>query len=133
MKLASLVVFAACGTPKPAPTTPAKFEMQTYQLVLLRRGPAWTPEETPDTKRIFERHMANIQAMAAKCKLVVAGPIDSPQTDRTALAGIFVFDAPRAEVDELLKHDPAVEIGRLVPEIHVWYSDAQHAKRCKPH
>lgn len=106
--------------------------MQSYQLVLLRRGPAWTPEKTPETKKLFEGHMANINAMAATCKLVVAGPIDAPETDRTALAGIFVFNADRAAVEELLKNDPAIAGGRLVPEIHAWYSDAQIAKRCKP-
>jgi hypothetical protein len=106
--------------------------MQGYQLVLLRRGPAWTPDKTPDTQKLFEGHMANINAMAAACKLVIAGPIDSPETDRTALAGIFVFDAKREELDALLKNDPAIAAGRLVPEIHAWYSDAQHAKRCRP-
>lgn len=145
MKLVLVLVLvaaalAACGSPRPPPAaatpapTPAPdaFEMQGYQLVLLRRGPAWTPEQTPETKRIFEGHMANIQAMAARCKLVLAGPIDAPDGDRTALAGIFVFDAKREELDELLRHDPAIAIGRLVPEIHSWYGDAALAKRCKP-
>ena len=27
---------------------------------------------------------------------------------------------------------PAIAVGRLIPEVHAWYSDAQHAKRCKP-
>ena len=145
MKLVAVAVaLAACGpSAKPAPSSPTptaggapaepeKFEMQGYQLVLLRRGPAWTPEKTDETKKIFEGHMANIEAMAASCKLVVAGPIDSPETDRTALAGIFIFDAKREELDGLLANDPAIKIGRLVPEIHSWYGDAGLAKRCKP-
>jgi hypothetical protein len=127
-----LLALIACAAPKPAPATPEKFEMQSYQLVLLRRGPVWTPEKTPETKKLFEGHMANINAMAATCALVVAGPIDSPETDRTALAGIFIFNAERPAVDALLQNDPAIAIGRLVPEIHVWYGDAQLAKRCKP-
>jgi uncharacterized protein len=129
--LAAFIVLA-CGSPKPPQSPAEKFEMQSYQLVLLRRGPVWTAEKTPETKKLFEGHMANINAMAASCKLVVAGPIDSPETDRTALAGIFIFNADRAEVDGLLKNDPAIAIGRLVPEIHAWYGDAQLAKRCKP-
>jgi hypothetical protein len=130
MKLA-LLALAACGS-KPAPAKPEKFEMQAYQLVLLRRGPAWTPEQTPESTKLFEGHMANIKTMAASCKLVVAGPIDAPDTDRTALAGIFIFDAKREELDDLLKNDPAIAIGRLTPEIHAWYGDAGLAKRCKP-
>lgn len=131
MKLA-LLGLVACGSPKPAPAAPETFEMQSYQFVLLRRGPAWTPDKTAETTKLFEGHMANIQAMAATCKLVVAGPIDSPETDRTALAGIFIFDVKREELDGLLKNDPAIAIGRLVPEIHTWYGDAGLAKRCKP-
>lgn len=80
--------------------------MKPYVLVLLRRGPAWTPEKTPETTKLFEGHMANINAMAATGKLVIAGPIDAPETDRNAVAGIFIFDVPeRAEVDAMLKQD----------------------------
>lgn len=140
MKAVLLLAFAACAAPKPTSSTPAstastqppKMEMQSYQLVLLRRGPVWTAEQTPETQKLFEGHMANIKAMAATCKLVVAGPIDSPATDRTALAGIFIFNAERAAVEEMLKQDPAIAVGRLVPEIHDWYGDAGLAKRCTP-
>ena len=88
-------------------------------------GPAWTPDETPETKKIFEGHMANIKAMAASGKLVIAGPTDMPVEDRTAVAGIFLFDVPnKADVEALLANDPAIAAKRLVPEILPWYSPA---------
>jgi uncharacterized protein YciI len=69
--------------------------------------------------------MANIQAMGKSGKLVLAGPIDADAADRTAMAGIFVFDVPtRADVEALLANDPAIKIRRLVPEILPWYSAA---------
>jgi hypothetical protein len=34
--------------------------MCVYYLVLLRRGPVWTPEETPELERLQEAHLANI-------------------------------------------------------------------------
>jgi uncharacterized protein YciI len=84
--------------------------------VLLRRGPAWTPEKTAETKKIFEGHMANIEAMAKTGKLIIAGPIDADANDRTAIAGIFIFEGvTRAELDDMIRRDPAIEIKRLVP------------------
>ena len=125
--LVMLCVVTACHAPAPTcPTTPAataapaQLAMRGYVLVLLRRGPAWTPEETPETKRIFEGHMANIHAMAEAGKLLVAGPFEAPDTDRSALAGLFLFDATKPdEVRPLLANDPAIAIGRLVPEFEI--------------
>lgn len=111
---------AAC----PAPGA-GTLEMKAYFLVLLRRGPAWTPEKTPETAKLFEGHMANIIAMGKTGKLVIAGPIDAPEADRTAVAGVFIFDVPtRAEVDAMIAKDPAIAARRLVPEILPWYGPA---------
>ena len=129
-----LVCLAACGAPaQPAATTPAapatkpaeKFEMKSYIFVVLRRGPAWTPEQTPETKKLGEGHMANIIAMAKAKKLLIAGPMDAPEADREAIAGIFIFDnVDKAEVEQLLTGDPAITAKRLVPEIMTWYGPA---------
>ncbi len=96
--------------------------MRSYTFVLLRRGPAWTPEQTPETKKIVEGHLANIKTMARAKQLVLAGPLDADDTDRTAYAGIFIFDTTSPdEVKALLATDPAVASGRLTPEIRTWY------------
>lgn len=99
--------------------------MKSYTFVLLKRGPAWTPDQTPETTKIFEGHMANIKAMARAGKLVLAGPLEAGDTERTAYAGIFIFDTTSPdEVKALLANDPAVQIGRLVPELRTWYGPA---------
>ncbi|HEV7517500.1 MAG TPA: YciI family protein [Thermoanaerobaculia bacterium] len=97
-----------------------KVEMTTYYLVLLRRGPAWTAEETPEVKKLQEAHMANIRRLAAAGKLVIAGPF-LEQTGPGSLADLFIFRAgSREEVKALTDSDPAVQAGRLVPEILPW-------------
>ena len=99
--------------------------MKTYTFVLLRRGPAWSPDETPESKKLFEGHMANIKAMAHARKLVIAGPFDAPRDDKTAYAGLFIFDVTsKEEVQQLLANDPAIAAGRLVPEMMPWYGPA---------
>lgn len=94
-----------------------QYEMTTYHLVLLRKGPAWTRESTPQTARIQEGHMANIRKMADTGKLTVAGPIAGDHD----LRGIFIFTA--ASVDQVkawCAEDPAIKAGRLVFEIYPW-------------
>ena len=136
MKLLAVIaiVVAGCASHAPCPATPTspaapepagKLEMKQYFLVLLRRGPAWSPEKTPETKKMFEGHMANIEAMAASGKLLIAGPMDADPADKTAVAGIFLFDVKtKEEVVELMKNDPAIAAGRLQPEILSWYGPA---------
>jgi uncharacterized protein YciI len=125
---------AATPPAPPAPAAPApsappaitppipipEVEMSTYYLVLLRRGPAWTAEETPAVKKLQEGHMANIRRLAQEGKLVIAGPF-LEQTGAGSLAGLFIFRAgSREEVQALTATDPAIQAGRLVPEILPW-------------
>jgi hypothetical protein len=47
--------------PSQQPTEMPKFEIEPYQFGVLRRGPKWTAESTPETERIQAGHMANIK------------------------------------------------------------------------
>jgi uncharacterized protein YciI len=92
--------------------------MTTVYLVLLKKGPAWTPEVTPATRAIQEAHLANIRAMWQAQKLIVAGPVE----DEADLRGIFVFKAASLEeAKALAATDPAVKAGRLVPVVYPWW------------
>ena len=98
---------------------PGGWEMTTYYVGFLYRGEKWTPEETPETKKIQEGHMANIQRMGAEGKLVIAGPF----TDNGDLRGLYVFRVSSAEeAKALVESDPAVKAGRLRFELHPWYA-----------
>jgi uncharacterized protein len=125
--LFALALAGCMSSPKPVePAASAKkFAMRSYTFVLLRRGPAWSADETDESKKIFEGHMANIQAMGKAGKLVLAGPFDAPVDDRTAYAGLFVLDVKSDdEARALLASDPAVASHRLVAEYRAWYGPA---------
>ena len=93
-------------------------QMGTVYLVLLKKGPAWTAQETPETRAVQEAHMANIRAMWKAGKLIVAGPLGDPGEIR----GVFVFQVSTLEeATSLAASDPAVKAGRLVAEIHPWW------------
>ena len=98
---------------------PGGFEMTTYYVGFLYKGAKWTPEQTEETRKLQEAHMANIQKMAAEGKLVIAGPF----MDNGDLRGLYVFRASSAEdARSLVESDPAVKAGRLRFELHPWYA-----------
>ncbi|WP_257446679.1 YciI family protein [Archangium lipolyticum] len=108
----------------PAAKAPAKeFSMRTYYMGLLRRGPAWTKERTPEAIADGKGHMANIERLAKCGKLVLAGPFGwGDEAPADALAGIFIFDvATREEALALSQQDPAVKSGRFTIEVLPWY------------
>lgn len=98
---------------------PGGYEMTTYYVGFLYRGPSWSPGETPESKAIQEGHMANIQRLAREGKLLLAGPF----TDDGELRGMFVFQVGSLEeAKALCDTDPAVKAGRLRVELHPWFS-----------
>jgi len=127
ISLAAAVFFAALQSmpqtskepPKMPDIGPGGFEMTTYYVGFLYRGPKWTAEQTPETEALQKAHMANIQKMAEAGKLLVAGPF----TDGGDLRGLYVFRVgTMEEAQQLAATDPAVKAGRLRLEFHPWFA-----------
>ena len=98
-------------------TNPPTFDLDRYQFGMLRRGPKWTPESTPETQKIQAGHMDNIGKMASTGKLVAAGPM----LDSGDLRGIFLFKTDSVEeATKLAAEDPAIKAGRLALELVTW-------------
>ena len=103
---------AAQPTLAPQATPDRPPDVITYQFGLIRKGPKWTPERTPETQKIQEGHMANISRLAEAGSLVAAGPVEAAEA--SDLRGIFVFKGvSRDEARKLADSDPAVQAGRL--------------------
>jgi uncharacterized protein YciI len=103
------------------PEAPAAdhYEMTTYQVAFLRKGPNWTPGDTPELKALQAAHMAHINKMAGTGKLILAGPF----TDGGDLRGLFIFRVDSLQAAKALaEQDPAVKAGRLVIEWHPWFA-----------
>lgn len=94
--------------------------MRTYYIVMLRRGPKWSAEQTPENLELGRGHMAYIGEQAKAGHLRVAGPFLG-QTDPNDYAGIYIYDVGSlAQAQALVQKDPAVAAGRFVPEFLVW-------------
>ncbi len=108
--------------------------MRVYFMAFLRRGAAWTSEQTPATLAIGQGHMQNIQRLVASGKLVLAGPFLQPDdAPAGSLAGIFLLDvATQKEAEDLMGADPAVKAGRFSFELLPWYGPEEISFRGRP-
>ena len=96
-----------------------EYEMTTYYMALLKKGPKWSPEVTEGTKRVQAAHLANIEKLVDEGKMILAGPF----LDEWEVRGIFVYKVDSMEeAIALTEQDPAVISGRLSLEVHPWYS-----------
>ena len=93
-------------------------EMKQYFFVMLMKGPN-RGQDSVTVSKLQEGHMANINRMAKEGKLVMAGPFG----DNGNWRGLFIFDMKTMEdVKKEVDQDPAIQAGRMIYEIHPWWS-----------
>ncbi len=93
-----------------------KFEPIQLYFVMLTKGGNRT-QDSATAAKIQEGHLANIGKLAKDGKLIVAGPF----MDDSNWRGLFILKCKdAAEVDTILKTDPAIASGRLAYEFHPW-------------
>ena len=95
--------------------------MPTHEAVflgLIKKGPGWTDEESPQLLRDQEAHQANIQRLFEMGFLPLSGPI----SDGGDVRGIFVYRTESIEeAQQLVDEDPHVKSGQLVVELFTLY------------
>lgn len=98
-----------------------EFGMAIYYVFLLKKGPAWTPDSTPEVEALQAEHLANLRRLGEEGKLVLNGPLlDSFQLSGE-IRGIGVLKAKSlAEAQAWISTDPMIRIGRLIFELHTW-------------
>ena len=112
-----LLIVCCCAGPLLA-EEPA-YEMTTYQLVLLHRGPERSPIGERGIQRLQEERLAWLDRLNGEGKLLIEGPLDGVGE----LRGALVLDAGSIEAaQELVAADPWVAAGRTRPEIFTWWA-----------
>lgn len=95
--------------------------MTLYYVYFLKKGPAWSPDSTPEIDALQEAHLANLRRLRDEGKLVLNGPLLDAFQLGGETRGIGVLRAASmAEAREWIGTDPMVKVGRLVVEIHAW-------------
>lgn len=95
--------------------------MTIYYIYLLKKGPGWSPDETPEIAALQESHLANLKRLVDMGKLVINGPLLDSFATSGEIRGIGVLKTKSlAEAQELISTDPMVRVGRLIFELHTW-------------
>ena len=95
--------------------------MTVYYIYLLKKGPTWTPEPTPEVMELQKAHLENLKRLGDMGKLVINGPLLDSFATNGELRGIGALKATSLqEAQELIGTDPMVKVGRLIFELHAW-------------
>ena len=95
--------------------------MTIYYVYLLKKGPIWSADETPELNALQEAHLANMRRLGEMGKLVLNGPLLDSFATNGEIRGVGVFKtASLEEARELLSTDPMVKVGHLAFELHAW-------------
>src|SRR3989337_3474083 len=99
----------------------ASMDRAIYYVYLLKKGPTWSPDSTPEIAALQEVHLSNLRRLGEEGKLVLNGPLlDSFQLSGE-IRGIGGLKAKSlAEAQEWISTDPMLKVGRLVFELHAW-------------
>jgi uncharacterized protein YciI len=98
--------------------------MTIYYVFLLKKGPTWSPDATPEISALQDAHLANLRRLGEMGKLVLNGPLLDSLATSGVIRGIGVLKTPSlAEAQELISTDPMVKVGRLIFELHAWMVD----------
>lgn len=95
-------------------------ELEQFAFVLLRRGPRAGEYSDAEIDALQKQHLAHVDEMAARGKLVGAGPF-SDQPDEN-LRGLCFYATTVDEARMLAELDPSVRAGRLSVEVMSWWT-----------
>jgi len=99
-------------------------DMTIRYVFILKKGPTWSPDSTPEIDALQEAHLANYRRLAGIGKLVVTGPFLDSFAISGEVRGMGVLRANSFdEAYELIGTDPMVKVNRLVFELHAWMVD----------
>ncbi|NWG06235.1 MAG: hypothetical protein HXY35_06050 [Chloroflexi bacterium] len=98
--------------------------MSIRYVFILKKGPTWSPDETPEIEALQAAHLANYRRLQEIGKLVVTGPFLDSFAESGDVRGMGVLRADSfEEAHALISTDPMVKVNRLVFELHAWMID----------
>ena len=95
-------------------------ELESFELVMLRRPPSPTAYDDQTLERIQAEHLAYHAALREQGKIVTNGPVvDQPDVSLRGLTFYRVGSVDEAR--RLAEQDPSVQAGRLAVEVMQWW------------
>jgi uncharacterized protein YciI len=94
-------------------------ELESFELVILRRPSRPTPYDDETLDRIQREHLSYHAELRASGDIATNGPV-MDQPDESLRGLTFYRTGSLARARELAEADPAVRAGRLVVEVMTW-------------
>jgi uncharacterized protein YciI len=94
--------------------------MDSYTLVLLKRGPKAFDFSEEELEELQAQHVAHLDSLRQQGHILVGGPF-SEQPDET-LRGMSIYSVGLEEARRLAEADPAVQAGRLAVDVMTWWT-----------
>ncbi len=91
--------------------------MESYTLVLMKRGEKWDPA-APGFMDVIKQHPAFVKQMIELGNMALAGPFSFNEPGD--LRGVAIFRVGTEPTARLVQEDPTVKAGLLKPEVHPW-------------
>ncbi|HEV2885110.1 MAG TPA: YciI family protein [Pyrinomonadaceae bacterium] len=99
-------------------------KMIEFHMALMKRGPKWAPGLNKD-----KLHASYLLNLLTSGRAVIAGPLG----DDIELVNVYILRASSAaEAKTWAEEDPAVKDGRLIVEMHPWWSEEVMKPPTKP-
>lgn len=96
------------------------YGMKTYVMAFLKSG-GQKAKDSAHAAELMQSHLANINRMAEKGQLVLAGPFYG----NDSLRGIYVFNTENLDsARKWTSADPSIQYGTLKMELRKWYGSA---------
>ncbi|GIF94992.1 YciI family protein [Catellatospora citrea] len=95
-------------------------ELESFELVMLRRPANPTEYDDAESQRIQAEHLAYLAGLRTAGQVVTNGPVlDTPDESLRGL--VFFRTGSLDEARRLAEQDPAVRAGRLAVEVMTWW------------
>ncbi|MGD0373907.1 MAG: YciI family protein [Streptosporangiaceae bacterium] len=100
---------------------PDAIQLETYEMVLLRRTRQGRDFDQESRERIFREHLAYTLGLLASGEQVAAGPVtDSPAQDED-ICGLGLYQkGSLGAVRQLVENDPGVQQGLYCFDVMTW-------------
>ena len=120
LALAVALIAIQPGQAQTQKTPEPQFKLIKFHMALLKRGPEWTGEKTPNTETLEASQRDYAESLVSSGKAVIVGRL----TDDGHIRGVYVLRAKSPEEARAWTEDsPAVKSGHLIAEMHPWWSE----------
>lgn len=97
--------------------------LNQYYVVLMKKGPNWTQNASPELERHQQDHLQQLSELHSAGKLAITGPFEGLSDEPVRAISLFYRKAFSSldELKELVEENELFKQGHLVAEYGTWF------------